>query len=160
LGKGSGSPPALIGLSGGCERGCLMARGFAQTLAIHLTPADRAMLAAWIRHGTPAEARRARAIVLRASGATYATVQRETGLRLGTIFKWVHRYLDAGPAGLRSRRAPRRADPPRRIPPPPLRGRQRAGVRRALAKGMPLRDICRVWKVSRAQLVALRAAQP
>jgi hypothetical protein len=135
-----------------------MARGRAQTLTIHLTVADRAMLASWIRHGTPAEARRARAIVLRGSGATYATVQRETGFHPGTIVMWVRRFLDAGPACLRRRHAARRADAPRR--PARLTPQQRGGVRRALAKGMPPRDICRVWKVSRAQLVALRAAPP
>jgi transposase len=73
-------------------------------LRIALTPVDRATLDLWVEWGTPAEARRARVIVLRASGATYAEVQAETGLSLLTIVKWVHRYRAEGIEGLQDRR--------------------------------------------------------
>ena len=81
-----------------------MPRRGARVLRLTLTPVDRNVLDLWVQWGTPAEARRAQAIMLRTLGWTYAEVQAETGLSLLTIWKWVHRYRAEGIAGLQDRR--------------------------------------------------------
>jgi transposase len=73
-------------------------------LRVTLTPVARAELALWVEWGTPAEARRAQVILMRARAATYIEVQAETGLSLLTIVKWVHRYRAEGIEGLQDRR--------------------------------------------------------
>jgi hypothetical protein len=81
-----------------------MPRPGARCLRITLTPVDRATLDLWVQWGPPAEARRARAIEMRARAATYIEVQAETGLSVLTILKWVHRYRAEGIEGLQDRR--------------------------------------------------------
>jgi Homeodomain-like domain len=79
-------------------------RGYARLL--HITPSaeERAALCALVEHGSAAEARRARALLLRANGATYAEVERETGMPLPTTLKWARRFVLGGLPGLRDRR--------------------------------------------------------
>jgi transposase len=79
-------------------------RGYARFL--HITPSaeERAALDALVADGSAAEARRARAILMRSHGATYDEVRRETGLTVDTILTWVHRFLIGGVRSLRDRR--------------------------------------------------------
>jgi len=139
------------------------AHGWAHRLAICLTADEQQTLERWQRQGAPVLARRAQVILLRAQGLTYAEIRRRTGMTINYMFKWVRRYVrEGGIRGLRpARGAPRRPGRPLRPPrarprPRPLVGTRLAGLRRAIAKGMPLTDICRVYQVTRPQVAQAR----
>jgi transposase len=84
--------------------GYRFARTWAHHLAIVLTPETHAALMAMQQPGQPrALARRARVICLLAKGVPYAEVQRQTGMTMNHIFKWVRRYAHEGIQGLQHR---------------------------------------------------------
>ena len=86
------------------QTGYRFTRTWAHHLAIVLTPETHAALMAMQQPGQPrALARRARVICLRAEGVPYAEVQRQTGMTMNHIFKWVRRYAREGIQGLQHR---------------------------------------------------------
>ena len=79
-----------------------MARGRKTSLTIHLTPAERQTLHAWQRAATfPAGlVRRARIILLLADGMTITAIATTVGLSRQHVYKWIHRFMHEGLAGL------------------------------------------------------------
>jgi hypothetical protein len=79
-----------------------MARGRKTTFVIQLTPADRELLRAWQRsRSIPAGmARRGRIILLRAAGVSITDISTQVGMSRRFVYKWLRRFVQAGPAGL------------------------------------------------------------
>jgi hypothetical protein len=85
-------------------------RGRKSKLIVLLTTEQRELLEYWRRCTTlPAGlARRARAMLLLAERRTFTEVQRLTGMRRRHLRKWVKRFLELGPDGLRDGKRPGR----------------------------------------------------
>src|ERR687885_622575 len=92
-----------------------MARGRKTSLTIRLTPAERQTLLAWQR-ATPLSAglaRRARIILLLADGMTITDIAATVGMSRRHTYKWIQRFVQEGPEGLRDRpTGPRRRGQP------------------------------------------------
>ena len=87
-------------------------RGRHSALRVTLDPTMRDTLQTWLRRQkTPVGlARRARAILLLAEGATFSHAAGQAGLRERHVRQWVARFLARGPEGLHD--APRSGRPP------------------------------------------------
>ena len=59
-----------------------------------------------VKSGDPAQSRRLLAIAMVLEGSSREDAARRTGMDRQTLRDWVHRYNEAGPAGLMSRTAP------------------------------------------------------
>ena len=79
-----------------------MPRGRKTALTIRLTLAERHALLAWQRSPTlPAGlVRRGRIILLVSEGTSISEIARTVGISRRFIYKWVQRFLAAGPRGL------------------------------------------------------------
>ena len=108
-----------------------------------LTPAQ--LRSAACASEDPAQVRRLLAIALVLEGVPRQQAAEQTGMDRQTLRDWVHRYNEAGVAGLRSRTSPGRA--------PLLTPEQKAELRALVVAGPdPVRD-----KVVRWRCVDLRA---
>ena len=93
-------------------KGRLMARGRTTSLTIHLTVEERQTLLAWQRSTSiPAgRARRGRVILLMADRVPISHIADIVGISRRFVYKWVHRFLQEGLAGLPTK--PRPPHPP------------------------------------------------
>src|SRR5271157_6290096 len=87
-------------------------QGRRTALIVRMDDDTREQLLSWVRATkTPVGlARRAWALLLLASGQSYAATARQVGMRERHVRKWAKRFLRAGPSGLRD--APRSGRPP------------------------------------------------
>jgi len=85
-------------------------QGRKTTLIVRMNADQRAQLSTWLRAlKTPVGlAKRARAMLLLAAGASFAATARQVGLRPRHLRKWAHRFLRDGPAGLHDKKRPGR----------------------------------------------------
>jgi Homeodomain-like domain len=91
-----------------------MARGRTTSLTIRLTPEERLTLLRWQRatHIPAGLARRARLLLLLADGMTITAAAATVGLSRRHTYKWAHRFVQRGVAGLADQpRAHHRREP-------------------------------------------------
>jgi len=106
-----------------------MARGRRTSFTIRLTPKERQTLLAWQRSTSiPAgRARRGRVILLLADRVPISHIAATVGISRRFVYKWGHRFLQAGLAGLADK---------------PGRGRRpESGVVPATANGTNVSDV-------------------
>ena len=86
-----------------------MSQGRKTQIRIFLTEENRSELEAWQRSTSiPAGlARRARVVLMLASGSPVSQTARIVGIERRHVYKWVRRFLDEGPNGLCDRRGGR-----------------------------------------------------
>jgi hypothetical protein len=85
-------------------------QGRKTTLLVRMNEVQRTQLSSWLRAlKTPVGlAKRARAMLLLADGASFAAATRQVSLRPRHLRKWAQRFLRDGPAGLYDKKRPGR----------------------------------------------------